>query len=673
MTKGLPAALSLLVALIGLCAPVHAWQTIERPAQQEEGSSFTAEPCESVVTVSESETTPKFDENTDCGWLTVPARHADPGGLKIKLGVVILRARALDHAPDPLVMAQGGPGASTIETYLEEMKDSPIRAKRDIVLFDQRGTRHTRPALACDELDRARIAAIEQRLTPDEESRRRLEAVEQCRARLVREGVDLSAFDSIENAADVAALARALGYDKINFYGVSYGTLLAQHLMRDHAGILRSVVLDAVVPSEGSYIAESARAEDGALSELFRACAAHPRCAAAYPNLERDYFDAVERLNRQPAEVFMLDLDTGKGYDTVLYGDTLQGFVFQALYATELLPLLPYVMDRAAKGDYAPIGNLGSVFAFDRSVNDGAYLSMTCAEDASLLDQPISDAGVRPPVAQRSARDWRDFVAACRLWNVEALPADANAPVRSDVPTLLLSGRFDPITPPAKGDRVVATLTRARHLVFPNVGHSAFGIEPCADQIVKAFIADPNAPLDTTCLAQLGAPTFITSEDVVPLTSLVRLASLSERGRRELAELGLALLVLLSAWITIPLGWLVRRLAGQESRDLPWLAKLNPWLTLLCGALLAYFVGMVGATAADLVLQDNYLFLFGLPGDARPFFIVPPVALALTGLMAIGVVVGWRHWGWLRRINRMLLVAAAIVCLNVLRALGMLL
>lgn len=672
MNKLIFPILFLLVGMTGAIAPARAWLPDAPPAQQD-GVSFAPERCEDVVTVGDSEAPPKFDENTDCGWLTVPARYADPLGPKIELGVVVLRANSPGIFPDPLFMAQGGPGGSTIESYLEEMKDSPIRAGRDIVLFDQRGTRHTRPALACDELDRLTVDTIEQNLTPDEMSRRSLEAAEQCRQRLIREGADLSAFDSAENAADVAALARALGYDKINFYGVSYGTLLAQHVMRDHPGILRSVILDAVAPLEGSFIPESGRSEDRALTELFGACAADPRCAAAYPNLERDYFDAVARLNNQPARTFMFDLQTGKGYDAVLDGDSLQSLIFQALYATELLPFLPYVMARAAQGDYAPAGNLGSLFVFDRSVNSGMYFSVMCAEDAGLIEQAVDDSGLRPEVAQRNVRDQLDFVELCRLWGVDPLPADVNVPVRSDVPVLLLSGRFDPITPPANADRVAATLARARHFVFPNVGHGAFRSERCANWIVAAFITAPEVEPDTSCLATLGAPAFVAPDEIVPIPSLIRLTALSERGRRELAALGLSLLALLSAWVTIPLGWLVRKLTGREARGLPWLAKLNPWFTLLCGVVLAYFVGMAAAQVADLIAREDYLFLFGLPAEARPLFLLPPIALALAGLMAIGVVAGWRRWGWLRRINRALLVVAAAVCLGALGSLGMLL
>ncbi|MCL6511830.1 MAG: alpha/beta hydrolase [Anaerolineae bacterium] len=668
--------LSIIVAALVTSPGVHA-PVRTLPAQ--DGVAFAPKRCEEVVR-SPGAPALTFEPDITCGWLTVPARHADPFGPKIELGVVVLPANGANRYPDPLFMAQGGPGGSTIESYLEAMKVSAIRSERDVVLFDQRGTRHTRPALTCTELDQLTVDTIEKALTADEIAALSLEAAERCRQRLVREGADLSAFDSDENAADVAALARALGYDKINFYGVSYGTLLAQHVMRKYPDILRSVVLDAVVPLEGSFVSESGRSEDRALTELFAACVADARCTAAYPNLERDYFDTVVRLNRRPARALMLDFASSKGYDAVLDGDGLQSIVFQSLYVTELLPLLPYVMARAAQGDYAPAGNLGGLFTFDRSVASGMYFSVMCAEDRDVSESAV-DGGLRPEVARRNARSQRDFAELCRLWGVETLPDEVNEPVRSSVPTLLLSGRFDPITPPANGERVATSLERAWHYVFPNVGHGVFRSQHCADQIVTAFIITPTAEPEAGCLAKLGLPTFVVPDDIVPVPSLVRLTSLSERGRRELLALGLSLLVLLSAWLSIPSAWLARRLMGREARNLPLLARLNPWLTLACGAALLFFVISVGAATIDLLavndgvnpFNDDLSFLFGLPAGARPLFLLPPFAVALTMLMAAGAVAGWRRWGWLRRINRALLIAAAVVCIGALASLGMLL
>jgi len=653
---------ALLTATLATAIRVHA-----APPQQD-GVAFSPAPCEDFAFGGSIPI--EFDEDTECGWLTVPAQHADPFGPKIELGVVVLRATGANPRPDPLVMAQGGPGGSTIDSYASEMKDSAIRNDRDIVLFDQRGTRHTQPQLPCNELDDLTVDTIEQQLAPEESSRLSLEAVARCRERLIQEGVNLSAFDSVENAADVAALAQALGYDQINLYGVSYGTLLAQHVMRDHADVLRSVILDAVAPAQGSFIPESGRSEDRALTELFNACKADAACNAAYPELERKFYETVARLQAQPARVPVWDLETGRRYNASFDGEALQSIVFQALYATDMLPFLPYVMSRAHAGDYAPVGNLASLFAFDRSVNSGMYFSVMCAEDGSLGELSGDDSGIRPQVAERNQRDLADFNALCKLWDVDALPDAVNAPVQSDVPTLLLSGQFDPITPAGNSERVAEALNNDFAFVFPNTGHGAFRSEACANSIVAAFLDDPTVAPDASCIARLKPPAFAGTGDIVPMPALMRLTSLTQQGRIELALFGFGLLTLLSAFMLIPLAWLARLVMNRNTAQLPLLAKLNPWAALATGAVLFTFAVSLGDRAIQLAINNNFIFLFGLPASSATLFWLPLLAVALTALMIAGVIAGWRKWGWLRRLYRALLTVAAVACIGVLISWG---
>ncbi len=616
----------------------------------------------------------EFDENTECGWLTVPAQHSDPAGPSIELGVVILGASGESPQRDPLVMAQGGPGGSTIDSYASLMQNSPLRRDRDIVLFDQRGTTHTRPALVCDELNQLTLDTAEQDLPDEEIDRLSMEAAQACRERLIKEGADLSAFDSVENAADINALREALGYDMINFYGVSYGTLLGQHLMRDFPQILRSVILDAVAPAEGSFINESGRTEDRALTELFNACKADAKCNAAYPNLEARYFETVDRLNAQPARVMMHDSSSGKGYNTFLDGDGLQSVVFQSLYATDLLAYLPYVMDRASAGDYGPIGNIASLFVFDTSVATGMYFSVMCAEDGSLPPAPPDNTGLRPEVAERNAGDQEDFEKLCRLWNVQPLPNEVNGVVNSDVPALVLSGNFDPITPPANGERVAATLRNSFSFTFPNTGHGALNSEDCAMGIARAFLDNPAQQPDASCIDALKPPAFIAASDVLPVTSLFRVVSLAEQGRNELLAFGLSLLALLSAWLVLPLAWLLRKLMKRETGPLPALAKWAPWLVLLNGLVLAIFFAVLAGYTLGASSNGELTFLVGMPASMRLWFVLPVISLALTALIVVGIVAGWRSgsWGWVRRILYPLYALVGIGCLIVLVSWGML-
>lgn len=635
------------------------------------GVSFKPTSCEAFK--GNGATPIEFDENTECGWLTVPAQHADPAGPTIQLGVVVLRANGSEPATDPLVMAQGGPGGSTIDSYASLMRESPLRRDRDIVLFDQRGTAHTRPALECDELNQLTLDTAEQNLSDEEEERLSLQAAQACRDRLAKAGDNLSAFDSVENAADINALREALGYDQINFYGVSYGTLLGQHLMRDFPQILRSVILDGVAPTEGSFIDESGQSENRSLTQLFNTCKADTTCNAAYPNLEQRYFETVDRLNQTPARVMMQDLQSGKRYNTVLDGDALQSVVFQSLYATDLLRFLPYAMAKASAGDLHPIGNIGNLFVFDRSVATGMYFSVMCAEDGSLPPEQPNNAGVRAEIAKRNAQDQRDFEQLCKLWNVQPLPNGVNEAVKSDVPTLLLSGQFDPITPPANAERVAATLSNHFAFTFPNTGHGALNSEKCAEKIAHEFLNDPSQKPDARCIESLKPPAFVTPSSVLPVTSLFRLISVSEQARVELIVFGIALLLLLSAWLVLPLSWLLRKLMKRDGAALSPLTKVMPWLVLLNGVLLLVFMAAMATYAFNAAQQNDVMLLFGAPASMWPWFLLPIISIVLSIVIIIGTLAGWRGgWGWLRRINRAAYAVVGVVCLAVLASWGML-
>ncbi|HWQ11375.1 MAG TPA: alpha/beta hydrolase, partial [Roseiflexaceae bacterium] len=505
-------------------------------------------------------------EDIECGYLTVPEEHAHPEGPTIRLAVAIVKSQDPSPAPDPLVMLQGGPGGSTIDYFSQALFMPPaslLRADRDIVLFDQRGTLYSQPALTCPEDIALVERTIERRLSDEEAERLSLEAAQACRARLIREGVDLSAFDSLENAADVEALRVALGYEQINLYGVSYGTLLALHVMRQHPAGLRSVILDAVVPAQTNFLAEVPRSQDRAFGELFAACRADPACDVAFPNLERRLFDLVERLNREPARVPVTDPETGKSYRMVMDGDDFLGLMFQLLYASEVLPALPLLVDRVAAEDYTFLSRVAPLIVFDRTIAAGMYYSVICAEDADFTMADVDLAGVRKPFVEDAERSARTLARLCRQWGVQPLPDSVDAPVTSDIPTLVLNGRFDPITPPAFGEQAAQTLTNSYVFTFGNTAHGSAVAGPCPASIVLDFLADPTTRPDASCIAAHPAPEFLTPEGLL-LTSALNapLAWLEGKNLWQAVLLALTLGLLLSPFAVWPLAWLARALSG---------------------------------------------------------------------------------------------------------------
>lgn len=613
----------------------------------------------------------------ECGWLQVPERHERPDGPVIRLAVAIIKSRAADRKLDPLVMLQGGPGGSTIDTYTRILFTPGNRLRdlldRDIVLFDQRGALYAEPSLVCEEQWELVERTIEQRLTYEESERLSLEAITACRRRLKREQIDVSAFNSIEHAADVAALARALGYEQINLYGVSYGTLLAQHVMRDHPGILRSVVLDAVVPTSVNYLTEVPRSHDRVYTELFGACAADPGCNAAYPNLEQSLVTVIERLNREPARVPITDNETGRTYNAVLDGDSFASVLFQIMYSSSFIPAVPRIIDDATRNDFRVLEQVLPLIVFDRTFSLGMHFSVICAEDADFAPDDAPLEGVRPFIALDGRRSLAGYLERCAIWRVEPLEPFVDESVVSDVPTLVLSGRFDPITPSALGDVVARTLSRAYVYTFPDTGHAAVGSSACADTILASFLDNPLQQPDAACLAESTGPRFISPATVVFTPVVFALAALDADGLAPFGAFLATLLALLSAWVIWPLGWVIRLITGGEAPRAPAGATLARWLIVLAGVTGVTFVAIVLVTLVQMALANDATLFYGLPRSLpmlATIWILPALTVAVIVCTALSWTRGW--WSMPGRVYYTLLMLSSVGCTATLAWMGVL-
>ena len=225
-------------------------------------------------------------DNIDCGYLIVPEDRGDPSSPTIQLAYAVLYAPADVVKPDPVVYLAGGPGGNAVGE-LDGWLDIPYLQDRDLILLDQRGTGYSLPSLNCPEMEQ------------NEEN-----ATQVCHDRLISEGVNLQAYNSAENAADVADLRIALGYDEWNLYGISYGTRLALTVMRDHPEGVRSVVIDSVYPPEISSWEQYGQNTADEFNKLFQGCAADVQCSADYPNLEQAFYTTAEQLNAEPVPVY---------------------------------------------------------------------------------------------------------------------------------------------------------------------------------------------------------------------------------------------------------------------------------------------------------------------------------------------------------------------------------
>jgi pimeloyl-ACP methyl ester carboxylesterase len=458
-------------------------------------------------------------EHITCGYVTVPevrgtSGEGEPERHTIRLAAAVIHSASKDPAPDPLVMLAGGPGDSALTSFVQILASPGLEgfwAERELVLVEQRGTRYSTPFLQCDEMSELKLDLLGENPGDEEEEALKLAAWTACRERFVESGVDLAAYNSVENAADIVAVADALGYDQVNLYGGSYGSLLAQHLMRDYPERVRSAILDAVSPLRHEpNLLYKAHATDGALRLLFTRCQDDTACNETYPDLEQVYFDLVDRLNAEPVTVQLQNPETGEVYDLLLTGDRLVVQTRNLLYITAILPDLPGAIYDMAEGDFSLLALIQSRFMFKLNLADGMYNSVICTELADFTAADMADAeGLYPEVAE-VVEDLIDEVMLqpCQVWGVEHLGDQVTKPVAGDIPTLLLSGEFDPTVPPHLSEVAAEQLTRAYLYTFPGVGHSVLGSSPCTQAMILSFLDDPAQAPDASCLEEMPGLVF---------------------------------------------------------------------------------------------------------------------------------------------------------------------
>jgi pimeloyl-ACP methyl ester carboxylesterase len=444
----------------------------------------------------------------ECSYLIVPEDHAKPDGPTLKLAVARFKSDSSTPAPDPIVYLEGGPGGSPLRSYIGQFSTyfGPLLDHRDLILFDQRGTGYSLPALDCPEYNQLVMDTLDQNLSADQSDELANKALLQCHDRLAKEGVNLAVYDSAQNAADIASLQKALGLGNINLYGISYGTRLALTAMRDAPQGIRSVVIDSVFPPQADLYSQIPANGARAAEVLFHTCATDTDCNKAYPNLRDVFFQTVDQLNQQPL-TFTMTLHSGEKTAALMNGDSFLGLLFQSLYATEVLPYLPRLIYDVHTGNAAMAGALQADFlsALDK-ISTGMQDSVQCSEELpfSKLDDLNATLAQYPEYKALASKGIYNL---CKAWVAPTTNTNENQPVTSDIPTLIFSGEFDPITPPAWGQETGKTLSKSFFFQLPHAGHGASISQDCPRSMMLAFFDDPTKQPDSACIATKMANT----------------------------------------------------------------------------------------------------------------------------------------------------------------------
>jgi pimeloyl-ACP methyl ester carboxylesterase len=448
--------------------------------------------------------------NVECGYVTVPADRTDPDAGLIRLAVVVV---AGDESDGAVMVLSGGPGEITTPTAgAVASLFQNIVGGRTLILFDQRGVGRSEPALSCPEWTAMQISLLGPEVTPEQVAEGNYTSLAACAERLRAEGIDLSNYNSLENAADVADIAQALGYEQVNLLGISYGSLLAQHVMRDHPEVVRAAIIDSVLPLDVSFFVETLDTPYDAIERLLAACAADAGCSATYPTLRDDLLATVRRYNAEPVPITLTNPVTGETLDALLTGEVIVNTVIFFLYQTPMIPTLPAQITAIAGGDTSTAERLASQFlSVFYVVERGMQYSVQCAEDLLLTNE--EEYGLRYAALIPEYRGRVDIETAlsfspfdiCAAFDVQPLDVSVKQPLISDLPVLALAGEFDPVTPPAYAERVTANLPNAFTYIFPGAGHSIALASTCAQGIIRAFLDYPLSEPDASCV---GATPF---------------------------------------------------------------------------------------------------------------------------------------------------------------------
>jgi pimeloyl-ACP methyl ester carboxylesterase len=426
------------------------------------------------------------------GTFAVPENRFEDGGRLIHLDVIVLHARAASPFPDPYFPLAGGPGQDVTRS-VRGYVDFWVRDQRDIVLVSQRGTGGDN-RLDCDV--NGHDGDLQTYLGPIFT----VEDFQACLRRLQQE-YDLSRYSTFDAAEDINELRLALGYEKINIDGTSYGTRMALIYMRQHPETVRSAMLSGVVPIANKNPLYHAPAAHEAVRLLLAECAADPDCSNAYPGLEDEFLMVLERLGKQAKDVTVSHPATGVEASITLSRSGFAEALRTMMYTRRGQSQLPRLIHQAFEGDYRPFAQAGleRERALRRILAFGHLLCITCAEDVDrITEEEILKATTGTFQGDERVRDQ---IAICEIWPRSRLPEDFGDPVSEDIPTLILSGDLDPVTPPRWGEEVASHLPRSLHIIAPGA-HGVGGT--CIISLRKAFLESASIEgLDTSCIRRM--------------------------------------------------------------------------------------------------------------------------------------------------------------------------
>jgi len=568
-----------------------------------------------------------------CGDVTVPLFHDLPEGETITIPIAIWPDYENPPIQTPLFITHGGPGGSALDMYPRWFYPNRIGGERDLVFIDQRGTRFAAPNLMCPEVTESSSDGLEDYQ----------DYLSYCRARLAGKGINLNAFNSPEIARDIEVVRRVLDYSQINFYGVSYGSHIGQYLAAFYPESIRSLILDGVAPIPLDYLNRSVSTHDRILNQHISNCEQDPICAEQYPDLLARLEQTVARLDKDPVSLRFHVPNSLYSFTDNVDGEIFYNYILTSSYLDHTYASLPYIIQQSEKDHYDSLVAFFEAYMMKDLTATGLYYAVICAEHSLITPVNTNENILSPSMLSWEEQDQEEYQERCSHWKLDRPDEMLTVMPKSNVPTLLLSGLFDPVTPPGYGEIALESFQLGQHLVDPVGAHGVAFNDKCTKNILEEFLDNPEVIINPECLKDpdrkkptvppeaISSPIIREAEDITGYTYLFS---------------GLIFLVMLPSYIISGIRWLIRKKKGTlperspREKRLIRLFELASWVFILCnigfGIGLNYFINLLSE-------YPGYWQANAFPAQARVILIIPPLLILVLPAVVIPSFMLWKY------------------------------
>jgi pimeloyl-ACP methyl ester carboxylesterase len=562
------------------------------------------------------------DASLQYAYLTVPEDYSRPEGRSLRLAVMVIKSSSGNSLPDPIIYLRGGPGYTVfLKDLINMFLTHPLRQNRDIIILDFRGIGLSEPAFVPEHQTNL-VNLILSDLTPEKATEKHLIHLEESFGTLLDKGVNLNMYNSAAVVKDLELLRKSMGIDQWNLWGISYGTRVAQTYMRDFPQAVRCAIMDSPVPMGYPSTGEEIVLYRNSLNRFFASCNDNPGCNSAFPELEKRFYSAMESLKSNPV---VFPYYNAPGGTACLNFQDVHLIFQQLLYEPRFYPLIPWLVKAVEDRNTMVFKNLFQLMESEfYTYSEVMYLTVMKYDGGLSMNDykiPVDD----PLRNALNYFDNRDHM----LQRIDYMIQDTleALPVISNIPSLILAGSIDPVTPPAYAQILQKSFTQSYLFEFPGRGHGLTRNTDCAKKMAVDFVNNPAVIPDSECITTTAASAISWVNGIYQNARMVSLTNQLLVQKQWIHMAGAALLL-----ISFLISTGVVMISFFHKKDIHAVTQLRNrnLITSLTTMVSLFFIAGVVWFIIKTVNTSGPLLIAGLSGDAAPLFFVSIIVLAGT-------------------------------------------